>query len=393
MTFRLSGIGTTPTFHHIDHDKTDAKKDIPHYSVEVNFQHPHKNDGIEVKRQAVLSNLRDIRDHLIWLRMNNWSTSDMEAIFDHMLLPLATKAERQRNPNNQVISTMNGFENIQKYLDTPKTTLITNVPGQNHFVAVDIRNYDNKSSVLVLDSVHAGYYDRADLESITRNMPPSTKVSIICMETQNSSYGCRIFSLSAASKISKSEDYMNALHNAHLSSQNDSLGQILHSRKFQRRGKVDVYQHPGSIPASFLKHAQSRRCLRSEYPQQKEELVNKKGQTLSERQEDKLVRRGKLSIAEDFKWQTNGYIFSASIEDKRLKYIDNCISYMDNADAKTVEKMTDIFAAIVEESGMPSQVGPQLDQRSLGPYDEMQSRADELNEDMLFHTAPSSPER
>ena len=352
-------------------------------TIVTRLQHICYQDGIETKRRAILSNLQEIRDHFQLLRNKNWSTHDAESVFDHTLMPLIARAEHKHNPANHMTYEVNAFERIQEFSATPRLTLITNIPDQQHFVAMDIRNKGGKLSVVILDSIHAGFYDDSDLRKMTANMPPDSKTSIICLETQNASHGCRIFAFSITSKIAKSAQYIEALHDAHLNPQHSAFTQFTQARQVCSSSGVHVYTYPGSIPASFLKHSHSQKRLSLHYPGHRHQVINKQGQTLVNRQQDKLIHRKKLKAFDNGFWYPVHLIFSASIEDKRIQYLERCIDYMREAGNEVVEEMTDIFNTLKELSTMPSQIGLQLDQRTSGPADAMQKRANYFNYEIL----------
>ena len=316
---------------------------------------PHT--GIESKRSAVLSGLSEIHQHLTTLKQQNRSTNELEALYDDHLLNTIIKAENLRHPHAPLIYLEDGLAKIAE-LDFDLTPLaLINLENIDHTVVADLRRVDGQKSVIIFDALHHQsdfvQYADDDLSSI----PGDIKVSVFCLDQQKSSYGCKIFSLSIASKLADIPDFMHLLHRAHVQQDAMALAKCAGANKVHTTDNIDVYDFPSTVPPILLKHTQSRSSLTRASVEQLSQAINKQGQTLQQRQQHKLVRRTEIRAVKTARAMTHSITFSASIEDKRIVYVERARQYMQTAPASEVERLADQLSRLRICGLMPAEKG------------------------------------
>ena len=336
----------------------------------------HRQSGVEARRHIVMSHLAEISKHLRTLRGLNCSPESLESTYDEYLLPSLAKMERAKNPNNTVTVLQNDFDDLTDIDPTKTRQVLLTIPALAHVVAGDLRMVDGRLSVILFDSLgvmsNSPYSNPFAVEDMMMPLPEDAKMSVVCLNLQKSSDGCKAFSLTMASKLAKSADYLDQLHQAHIRGGDDAFMIKAGTKRVSSTDGLNVYDRPGTVPALMLKHAQSRTSLAGISTAQQSQVINHKGQTLLQRQSEKLVNRATLDqdgIA------IKNLCFSASIEDKRIDYIDRLTRYMQSAPAEDIDELAEAFDALIDERAMPSQAGLQLAERSTGPKELIQRQS------------------
>jgi hypothetical protein len=329
---------------------------------------PH--DGIETKRTAVLHNLREVHQHLSDLRQQNWSPDMMEAVFDVALMPSMLKAEKAHNSENTAVIMDDGLGTFD--IDQTRQAIIK-VPGMYHYLAADIREIDGQQSAILFDSLaHVPAYDHPELlQDLSSSLSFADKIAIFCIGTQNSFYECQIFALSNTTKMAKSSDYMDTLHIAHVREGEEGLAALTGAVLANRQGRLSLFKNISSLPANLLKHAQSKYVLNQN---NRNQWVNKSGQTLQERQASNTVKRSRIRMTEEKNPELQWINFSASIEDKRMIYLERTIKYMQSAPDEVVDDLATRFDYLCNSKPIQNLFGAQPERRQTGPADQVSLR-------------------
>ncbi len=339
--------------------------------------------GIEPLRDAVLHNLAEIRDHLATLRQQNWSPTGTESSYDILLMPVFTKAERARNPNNTVTYLSGGFEALATHDSQRHRQVLLHIPGNPHMVAADVKCIDGKLSVIVVDSLKhnskfAAYGDKRDMTNMAKHLPSGSRIAVLCLDVQKASNGCRIMSLSAASKMTKEAGYFDRIHEANIREGADGIAKLIGAGKVGGVDGLDVFDVPRKLPSSLLKHMQAGSSFRQwAINQPSEKLtapVNARGATLQQRMEQRLVQRAEIRHTENLEPFLHHLNFSASIEDKRITYLERAMAFIQQADADDVREAAKIFEGMQQRQMFPSERGLELHHREVGPESEIANR-------------------
>ena len=319
-------------------------------------------------REELQRNLTKVKKHFEVLKAENWSPDGRELYCDVALLHIAVKAENARKPGLN-LHNFDSFSSFAYALERGKLEngrAIFPLPskGLRHAVAADIRTIDGKISMLVLESLGMknvqSKYSEDLVSEILKELPENAKLAVLAVDAQKSLNGCRIFALSAASKLAKEPELFNEIHEANASDQVQVLKQI-NKAEIEKRlsdaqsgdSLVDVDENINFpnfrildihrlVPPSFQKHTQSKTSLKAWADEDKlaQIRVNKQGETLLSRFNKHIVERYKRDpYAENGKlqWSELKQIsFGASIEEKRLAYFDRAIAYVDNAPQEEV---------------------------------------------------------
>ncbi|MDW6004665.1 YopJ family acetyltransferase [Vibrio mangrovi] len=392
-----SPAGINPAEHTEGAETSSSGAVKPNWPTE-NWMHcGGRGAGPEAIRHAVLHNMQEIHQHLSTLRQQNWSAGSMEAVFDTALLPTMIQAEKAHNPENTVIFHDDIFDELGE-IDTEQTRqVLMQTPQMFHYVAADIREMNGRRSVIILDSLadnpRNSIYDNPEVkDSLMSSLFPEDKVAVLCMNMQKSFYECQIFALNATTKMAKHADFMDDLHQLNLQG-SDKLAERIGAGNVRALRRMVVLDAPQSLPAQFIKHAQTRSSLAQaslDIP------VNKSGQTLQQRQDEKMVERTKIRTSEG-QSQLQTLNFSASIEDKRLTYLERAIKYMETASASEVNALAERFNFLGKNkmiAGLASQprvVGPaeQMNQRLM----QQSGRVADGEQNSLFNQIQATIER
>ena len=325
-------------------------------------------------REELQTNLIKIKKHFETLREKKWSPDNREFYCDVALLPIAVKAENAREPGLN----LHDFDSFHSFAEAVKSGKLQNgraifqlQSNNGHAVAADIRTIDDKISILVLDPVNLVLdplkiddeearekrYSKTHVSAMLDALPENAKLTVLSVDVQKADSGCRIFALSAASKLAKNSEFFDGIHESHANDKTQVFKKINKS-DIQNRLRnaqlsddpIDVYVSPTRpnfrfinahrlVPASFQKHTQSKSSLKAWADEDKlaQTKVNKKDETLLSRFNRRIVTRYKRDFLTNERGaflQWNGMKqlnFSASIEEKRLTYLERAITYLDNA--------------------------------------------------------------
>ena len=369
---------------------------------------------VQEKRQQLHSKLAEIQGHFSALEQHNTSPDHHDLHFDRAVLPILSAAENARTPGLNLKS----FETFPSFLEAIQSGALTDgralfpLPGHTlHIVAVDIKTINGQLSLLVIEPVTVtsksnnravepgpaanGTNNLLDLYRfpiaplLNNELPGNAKAAVLSLDLQKSPGDCAIFGLSAASKMADEESLFKDLHAKNLagtlaslappkpeaSSETDEIVPADTAENdvvlFAHR-RVSVLDARQLLPASFQKHIQSESSAKhwAAAPDNSlEQQVNKQGDTLSSRREKYLVQRH--ALIEDAhplaKNKQKPITFNASIEQKRLVYLQRAIDHLESAPDSAVVAWTSHFDSVMKNKKMPAQVGLDLDHRKIGP--------------------------
>lgn len=353
--------------------------------------------GIEPLRDTVLHNLGEIRDHLATLRQQNWSPSGTESSYDTLLMPVFTKAEQARNPNNTVTFLKCGFEALATHDPHLHRQVLLEIPYDPHMVAADVKFIDGKLSVIVADSLKhdskfAAYDDKRKMRDMAKDLPSGSRIAVLCLDVQKASSGCRIMSLSAASKMAKAAGYFDRLHELNIREGANGIAEHIGTGRVTGVDRLDVFDVPRQVPSRLLKHMQARSSFKqwamNRPSTEVAAPVNKRGETLQQRMEQRFVHRAQIRETKDFKSFLHQLDFSASIEDKRITYLERAMAFIQQADAGDVREAAEIFEGMRQRQMLPSERGLELIHRIVGPESEIAKRLESSDSEDEYSVSP-----
>lgn len=335
------------------------------------------HDGSPVRTEA-LSRLSQIRDRFAALLQGNWSPGKMDKVFDAAMMPTLVAAENARRPGLQ-LTLIDDHAQLKAWLradveEGTRRRALFCLPGfEDHFVAADVRWKDGRTSVLVADSLDPSAdvvqtYEASVLTALRRLLPARATASMLALAAQQSDMGCRIFSLSFASKLAGDKDDIDKLHDQNLPGASLQIGTFpALSRGGGRQARL--FEGASLIPQPFMKHAQSRTAIeqwQAEHPSTAPDVpVNSEGQTLLSRHEAHRVERHPPNGATKDGKPVKPLNFSASIEQKRITYMNRALEYLRTAPESECQGLLDrLEASGITESGI-AQLG--LEGRFWGP--------------------------
>ena len=304
-------------------------------------------------REELQDRLIELKDHFEKLKSENWSPNEREFYCDKAFLPIAIKAENARKPELH----LRYFDNFDSFVDALKNGTLQNgravfpLPEHDaHVSAADIRTIGNKISILVLESFafntkkHKFFTERyvhKNVPIMSRKLPENAKLTVLHIDAQKSSNDCPIFALSNAAKLAKESEFFDKIHEHNLSESGP-----LSRHKFDR---VSLFNAHKLVPASFHKHTQSLTSLRKLPNQDRlaETTINKKGDTLFSRRDKHVVERHKRYLNDG---TLRTLRFNASIEEKRLTYLDRAIAYLDKASEQDISVLLHNFNKAMKKS-------------------------------------------
>ncbi|KQW00544.1 hypothetical protein ASC87_16870 [Rhizobacter sp. Root1221] len=351
-------------------------------------------------KQELLSKLQTIRQHFTTLLAGNWSPGPMDDDFDHAMLPIMVAAENKRTPNLKLTVLPTGTGLVQWLENKPQPEpkwyekakpynerVMFTMPGFSaHKVVADVMQ-DSKGNVSVLVVEPLGFKENAQIAmrdvalptilKAVQNSPLGKKISVtvLALDTMKSDNDCRIFGLSAASKMADQPKYFEALHaqniKGRMKAANGGTAQVL-----AERGGIKIIEGKDVLPFGFVKHSQSETTLnhwREKNPSAAAHAVNKKGQTLAVRyadhrtirHEDPVTTQGRQRMVRGVQSKTSPV--STSIEKKRLEYIDRTMHYLANLPDTDVQEFIAPFDHALRFQGVPEVIDPLYYKRTLGP--------------------------
>ena len=358
-------------------------------------------------REELQRNLAKVKKHFETLKAANWSPDRRELYCDVALLPIAVKAENAREPrlNLHNFDSFHSFAGALKRGRLQNGRVIFPLLGEEvHAAAADIRMIDDKISILVLEPIGIDElfdkYCESHISAMFKALPENAKLAVLSVDAQRAANGCRIFALSAASKLAKESEFFDEIHKANASDQVQALKQINKAEIENRLSNaqlgdnlVDVHEDTRFpnfrilnahrlVSASFQKHTQSKNSLKAWADEDKlaQIMVNKKGETLLSRFDKHIVERYKRKQYEEsgkIQWsERRSKSFSASIEEKRLTYLDRAIAYLDNVPQKEAFDLLRCFYEAwtkYRTSDLSDEKKYVIDMLAVGPQN-MQSR-------------------
>lgn len=332
------------------------------------------HDGSPARTDA-LSRLSQIRDRFVALLQGNWSPGKMDKAFDAAMMPTLVAAENARHPDLQ-LTLLDDHAQLKAWFradgdEGARRRALFSLPGfENHFVVADARRKDGRTSVLVADSLDPNSdevrkYEASVLTALRRLLPARVALSMLALGAQQSDMGCRIFSLSFASKLAGDKDEIEKLHDQNLPGAALQIGEFPARNRFGTR-QARLFEGVSLIPQPFMKHAQSSTAIKqwqTEHPSIAPDVpVNAKGQTLLSRHTARRVERHPPNDATQSVKPLN---FSASIEQKRITYMNRALEYLRTAPESECQGLLDrLEASGITESGIAQL---DLEKRFWGP--------------------------
>lgn len=311
--------------------------------------------------------------------------------------------------------------------------------NEAHLLAADIKTIDGKTSVLVLEPVSVKkndgfmliYSDFVTWEMSDR-LPQNANLTVLSIDAQKSTHECRIYALSSASKMAKESKFFEAIHKDNLSGQlgvvaekneetfkarneNNSVSfdtirivkesaspsnQEIESNEQTDRSlstetalnnvrrepelliaypKARVVDAHSLMPASFQKHTQAMSALKELDDEKLTKTVNKQDDTLLSRFDKHAVERFKKNEDDEEGGSQQGKLqrlrFNASIEEKRLTYLDRAIAYLKDVPEEEIPDLWNHFKKPMEKNKFLSETGAFSQGREIGPKREVGSKA------------------
>lgn len=347
-----------------------------------------KNNEQRLPRDELQLNLTKIRKHFETLKAKNWSPDEREFYCDMALLPIAIKAENAREPglNLHHFDSFHSFASALKSGNLQNGRAIFPLLGKEvHAVAADIRTFDGKVSILILEPLKINtvrhMYVESRISAMSKVLPENAKLAVLSVDAQKAVNGCRIFALSAASKLAKESKFFDEIHKANSLDQVQALKNI---NKFEIESRlsnaqpgddpVDVYasdQYSNfrilnahrSVPAPFQKHTQAMSSLKAWADEDKlaQTVVNEQGETFLSRFERHARNRFQRDFLHDEKdniqWRgVKQFMFSTSIEEKRLTYLNRAVAYLDIAPQEEISDFLRHFYETQKKHKLPDQL-------------------------------------
>jgi len=308
--------------------------------------------------------LQDLHQRFTDLVNGNWGTEELDKVFDQAMLPTLVAAENARHPALP-LSLLESPAAVQAWFAAPRpdgerarAVLTLPTPGEDHVVAADLQRHADAVSIVITDPLrfdekNQARYTSEVLPALARLLPEGGTVALFMLDIQTSESGCRMFSLSAASKFAQAGERLDALHRQALESPGQpprtALGRT--AQPLAQHGAVQVLEGRHFLPAEFFKHAQKQSSLdgwKQAQPRgQAEAAVNRRGDSLPDRHHAHRQERYKMPFllqatmapdsdddeAEPVSPRTVSDMLevSDSIERKRLAFIDRAIAYLHTA--------------------------------------------------------------
>lgn len=354
---------------------------------------PGQGDVGSPVRQAAVHQAEQVKAHFQALQQGNWSPGPMDGKYEIAMLPAIVAAENARTPNLNLtlLSPNEDFASWLKAKRPANARVIFPMPGNEaHYVAADVRRNGGKTSVIVIEPLSLKdatqdlqdstrqKYERQSLPLLKKTLKSDVTLSVLAVDTQKSTNDCGIFALSAASKLADNAPMLDALHEQNLGKKpiKTALGQD--AELLAGKGKVRVLDGKGVLPPAFVKHSQSRTTLKDWLKANPAAhgyaSVNKAEQSLMERFDSHVTTRYDKPVHTRFmqdnlpemEVQIKNLTFSASIEKKRLVYLDRAIAYLKQAPEAECGRL---LAGMSRFDGdAPGADNLHLDDRDWGPH-------------------------
>jgi hypothetical protein len=340
-----------------------------------------------------LERLGQIKQRFEKLIQGNWAPGEAEKAFDIAIMPTLVAAENARKPGLTLLETATDFRHwLRKFCPSDGKRAILPLPGyEKHVVVADVRRVAGETSVLLIDSstpndYPSDNYQQNILPGLRACLPPRTALMVIALDTQKALMGCRIFSLTAASKLADQKSKIDEIHLQNLSGESLKTGLDDDARQVVQQDHVRVFDGAGILPAGFYKHSQSATTLNAWAaaipPHESGAPVNSKKQTLHERYQAHATERyaspysvrslsdqgllEKVFTPDILEQISKPKHTSNSIEHKRLALLDRAMDHLRHApESESRKLLTRLQAASISADNI---LTLDLASQDLGPH-------------------------
>lgn len=349
--------------------------------------------------------MQQIKEHYSTLLSQNWSPDRVDARYDVAMFPILLAAENKRSPNLNLTWLTRGptpefgewLANWQLHKRQSHARVMFVMSGFSaHHVTADVKR-DKQGDISVLIVEPLGFkanakqlYETAALPALGRLLDlkmfkGKVALTVLALDTMKSDIGCRIFGLSAASKMAKEGRLFDMLHEQNLSGQiKTSTGGD--ANVLASSGRVKIVDGKGVLPISFFKHSESKTTLedylRKNPPGYANVLVNKHEKPLMERYNDHQTTRYKDPVRVKYAQMANlqpkveRLRIGTSIESKRLTYIDRAIEFLKGASDSEMKALKQLMGGDLRLIDTPEPGKLYIERRALGPSPNRLSPAD-----------------
>ncbi|GKS87298.1 hypothetical protein AVMA1855_24120 [Acidovorax sp. SUPP1855] len=297
--------------------------------------------------------LHQIKARFAALLDGNWTPGDDEKLFDAAVMPTLIAAETARKPGSPLTLLDTSKELgqwVKKSIPASGKRAVAVLPGyEEHAVAVDVRRIGGRLSVLIIDPLgtdpkRVAQYRRDVLPALRERLPSNAVTTLLCLSTQKTQTGCKIFALSATSKAADQQALMDDLHGRHVNG--DALKDWDDNEiPVAAVGESGIRMIDGKslLTAQFFKHSQSSSTLRQweavNRPGSAEAAVNARNETIGDRYRRHATERHPMpfAILEMDRLGVRGGVdpkaleprrSSNSLEQKRLVYLQRAIDFL-----------------------------------------------------------------
>ena len=312
------------------------------------------------------------------LRAGNWLSANSDEKYDTAILPALVTAENARthNLNLHLVSgsdgpTLGATVDKLPYLERHRVMfpLPPAPPMESHYLTADIRRYRGKTSIVIVEplSPERGKYDAYWAEHympfLKEQFGQEASIAVLALDTQISGSDCKIFGLSHASKMAENPALFDSLHRQNLSGTplKTSLGAT--AKTYVADGNIRLVDGTAILPASFVKHSQSKNSLnnwmQANPPAYANAAVNKADQTLTQRYDEHATTRFKYpqrvhyALSQGQNVPVKSATTSTSIEEKRMTYIDRAMAYFSQAtEAESAQALAQMGRVDLSSSDM-----------------------------------------
>ncbi len=289
------------------------------------------NGNIEIanssRNETIFDYLYQARKYYVENKQN-----DNIHLYDRMFMQELISGEQKRKPGLHItLSNSPGqfaSEIVQLKTNQPDIyhgQFIVNMGKEIHYAALDVFIKDGNVSIIGIEPSNLDCMGPAKLlfGLLNEIKEKCSNTRIVMMESniQQSPADCAIFSLHFALKMHGSKDVFDVLHKElmygssnseiNISDEDSGVGYI-------SRERVDQY-----LPVEFMKHANSKARLTKYFTQ------NAKVAHIAQEEESTIARQGRYTF------ERGARTYSASIEDKRIKFIERTIK----ANSSEVKKL------------------------------------------------------
>ncbi|WP_157288393.1 YopJ family acetyltransferase [Uliginosibacterium gangwonense] len=351
-------------------------------------EHPTASAHGQSTRADAVKYMQQVKERFQMLLHGNWSPAAVDDKYDEAVFHVLVAAENARSPTMN-LQLLDSGDDLASWLQRERTKtarVISVMRGlEPHVVTADIRRIDGKTSVVVIEPLGMSgdtrrKYEQEALPSLRSTLPSDVTMSILSLNIQKSTNDCRIFALSAASKLDDYPDLILKHHQKNIKGKSLKTANGHKAGVLAGSGNVRVIDGVGVVPPVFAKHTQSRKTLdnwlRASPRSYGRARVNKNHQSIMERYGSYVTTRYEAPINARFmidnlpelggEMPIRSLVFSQSIEEKRLTYLDRAIEYLKRAPAEECSRFLERMTAHENAPSNPSSL--HLDDRDWGPH-------------------------